>query len=146
MSYGLGHLVALPFNKPEMLTMRLSVYLASLAFYHWAEYWYVCLFHYEKLHFDSKSQVIVITNRLLDQSESSLHADDGLLSPRRLTHTDLLHYMGPMELHLNSFPQRGLDSPWTHYDGGGSFPEDLSRDDSGPKLQPLDTVQEGRGP
>ena len=58
-SYGLGYLVSLPFNKPEFLTMRLSVYLASLAFYHWAEYWYVCLFHYEKLHFDSKCPFFV---------------------------------------------------------------------------------------
>jgi protein-S-isoprenylcysteine O-methyltransferase len=33
--------------------LRFSMYLASLGFYHWAEYLYVCLFHYENLNFDS---------------------------------------------------------------------------------------------
>jgi hypothetical protein len=51
----LGSLISLPLLSPikPYFTMRFSCYLASLGFYHWAEYLYVCLFHYENLNFDS---------------------------------------------------------------------------------------------
>lgn len=52
----LGLMLSLPFNKSvrEVLGMRMVIYLASLGFYHWAEYLYVCIYHYGTLCFDSK--------------------------------------------------------------------------------------------
>jgi len=51
----LGIMVSLPFNRKvrEYLGMRFAAYLASLGFYHWAEYLYVCIFHFGSLSFDS---------------------------------------------------------------------------------------------
>lgn len=51
----LGILLSLPMMKCIRLffPLRFSVYLASLGLYHWAEYLYVALFHFEKLNFDS---------------------------------------------------------------------------------------------
>ena len=66
MSFILGYLISLPFQATKRLPMRMCVYLASLAFYHWAEYWYVCLFHYNKLHFDSKLKTLILEGFLIN--------------------------------------------------------------------------------
>ena len=52
----LGFSLSLPILKcvRGVLTHRLCLYLASLGLYHWAEYLYVCLYHFDKLCFDSK--------------------------------------------------------------------------------------------
>ena len=52
----LGFMVSLPMLKliRDFIPMRFSLYLASLGFYHWAEYLYVSLYHYPTLNFDSK--------------------------------------------------------------------------------------------
>lgn len=54
----LGLMLSLPFNRSvrQFLGMRFVTYLASLGFYHWAEYLYVCIFHFNILNLDSKSQ------------------------------------------------------------------------------------------
>ena len=53
----LGLMLSLPFNREmrQFLGMRFATYLASLGFYHWAEYLYVCIFHFNILNLDSKS-------------------------------------------------------------------------------------------
>jgi hypothetical protein len=53
----LGLMLSLPFNRQvrQFLGMRFVTYLASLGFYHWAEYLYVCIFHFNILNLDSTS-------------------------------------------------------------------------------------------
>jgi hypothetical protein len=52
----LGVMLSLPFNRSfrGMFGMRVATYMASLGFYHWAEYLYVCIYHFGTLNFDSK--------------------------------------------------------------------------------------------
>jgi hypothetical protein len=60
-SFCLGLVLALPIlGIIGSINFKLSVYLGSLALYHWAEYFYVCVFQYHTLTIDS-TLLIVIT-------------------------------------------------------------------------------------
>lgn len=53
----------------QLLGMRFATYLASLGFYHWAEYLYVSIFHFNILNLDSKSlRVFIGIGFLINQS------------------------------------------------------------------------------
>ena len=71
MTMVLGLMLSLPFNREvrQFLGMRFATYLASLGFYHWAEYLYVCIFHFNILNLDSKSRRVFISiGFLINQS------------------------------------------------------------------------------
>ncbi len=54
-SFALGVVLATPVGYlGRFCEMRMQVYMASLSFYHFIEYFYVCFFHYTTLTIDSK--------------------------------------------------------------------------------------------
>ncbi len=64
----LGLMTSLPLIRQVReteISLRVLIYLASLGFYHWAEYLYVCIYHYGSLNFDSKEYQFKI-HRLFD--------------------------------------------------------------------------------
>ena len=63
--------------RGDYITFRLKLYLSSLGLYHWVEYLYVCLYHYDKLHFDSNTlffDFILFLGFLLNQSWAYMSA------------------------------------------------------------------------
>ena len=70
-SFILGCLLGLPFSPfYDVVSYRFLVFLASLSVYHWAEYLYVCCFHYNTLSFDSNYLTITFKGFLLNHSKS----------------------------------------------------------------------------